>query len=159
MSFFGTKLPKRVFLVKNRKSKHQHWIRNIQITSLGIRFQLKLTILDFWTKFAKKDFFWSKPEKANISTEFSIFKLVYWPNFSLNWQFWFFEPNLQKSVFLVECGKSEHYHWVLNIRISLGTKFQLKLTVLNFRAEFAQKRISSWKQKQQTPPWNFAYWN
>ena len=28
--------------------------------------------------------------------------------------------------------KIEHYHRVLRIRNSLGTKFQLKLTILNF---------------------------
>ena len=55
----------------------------------------------------------------NITIEFSIFKLIEVPNISLNW------PNLRKkNVFLVENRKSEHNHWILHIRISLGAKFQ-----------------------------------
>ena len=46
--------PRRVFLVGNRKSQHHHWILHIRIV-LGTKFQLRLTILNFWTKFAKKD--------------------------------------------------------------------------------------------------------
>ena len=53
-------------------------------------------------------------------------------NFSLNWQFWFFEPNFHKKVFTIENRKSEHHHGILHIWISLGTKFQLKLTILIF---------------------------
>ena len=46
--------PKKVFLVKNsKKSQYHHWIVDIQI-SPGTKFQLKLVILIFWTKFAKK---------------------------------------------------------------------------------------------------------
>ena len=48
-------------------------------------------------------------------------------NFSSNWQFWFFGPNLPKKVFPVENRKSKHPHGVLYTWISLGTKFQLKL--------------------------------
>ena len=32
----------------------------------------------------------------------------------------------------------EHHHSILNILISLGVKFELKLIVLNFWTEFAQ---------------------
>ena len=43
---------------------------------LDTKFQLKLTILIFWTKFAKKGYFQSKAEKLNIPIEFCIFELV-----------------------------------------------------------------------------------
>ena len=36
--------------------------------------------------------------------------------------------------------KSEHHHWILHIRISLGTKFLLQLTILIFWTKFAQSR-------------------
>ena len=36
--------------------------------------------------------------------------------------------------------KSEHHHWILHIRIRLGTKFQLKLTILNFFDQICPKR-------------------
>ena len=90
--------PRKIFMVKNRKIEHHHWILLIQI-SLGTKFQLKLTILIFWTKFAQKGYFQSKTEKVNSTTEFCIFKLVLVPNFSLNWQFWFFWPDLPKKGF------------------------------------------------------------
>ena len=44
--------------------------------SLGIKFQLKPTILVFWTKFAQKGCFLSIAEKVNSSIEFAIFELV-----------------------------------------------------------------------------------
>ena len=44
--------------------------------SLGTKFQLKLTILIFFTKFAKKRWFRSKTEKVNTTTEYCIFELV-----------------------------------------------------------------------------------
>ena len=45
--------PKRVFPLWNRKSEHHHWILHTWIR-LGAKFQLKLTILNFWTKFAQE---------------------------------------------------------------------------------------------------------
>ena len=38
------------------------WIFQIR-NSLGIKFQLKLTNLNFWTKLTQKRYFWSKKEK------------------------------------------------------------------------------------------------
>ena len=43
--------------------------------SLGIKFQLKLITLTFWTKFAQKGYFWSKMKKVNTITEFCTFEL------------------------------------------------------------------------------------
>ena len=61
--FFGPNLPKKVFPVENRKSEHHHGILHIWI-SLGTKFQLKLIILSFWTKFTQKRYFQSKTEQA-----------------------------------------------------------------------------------------------
>ena len=44
--------------------------------SLGTNFQLKLTILIFWTKITQKGYFWSKRKKVNIPFEFWIFELI-----------------------------------------------------------------------------------
>ena len=57
--FFGQNLQKRS---KIEKSEHHHRILNIQ-NSLGTKFQLKLTILNFWTKLTQKGYFQSKKEK------------------------------------------------------------------------------------------------
>ena len=50
--FWDQIFPKRVFLVQNRKSSHHNWILHIWLR-LGSKFQFKLTILIFWTKFAQ----------------------------------------------------------------------------------------------------------
>ena len=39
-----------------------------------------------------------------------------------------------------KCG--HHHHIILHLQISLGTKFQLKMTILIFWVKFAQKGIS-----------------
>ena len=56
--------PRKIFMVKNRKSEHHHWIPLIQI-SLGTKFQLKLKMLTFLTRFTQKELLWSKTEKVN----------------------------------------------------------------------------------------------
>ena len=56
---------------------------HIQI-SLDTKFQLKLTNLICWTKFALKGYFQSKIEKVSIAIELCLFELVQVPNFSLN---------------------------------------------------------------------------
>ena len=51
----------------------------------------------FWTKFAQAGNFRPKTKKSEYKHWFYIFKLVLVPNFNLNWQFWFFWPNLPKK--------------------------------------------------------------
>ena len=83
---------------KTENSEHHHWILHVR-SSLGTKFQLKLTILIFWTKFAQKRCFRSKTEKVNIAIEFYIFKLVYVTNSD------FLEQVCPKKVFPVKNGK------------------------------------------------------
>ena len=91
--------PKMVFAVENRKNEHRHWILHIWV-SPSTKYQLKLIIWNFLTKFTQKGHFRSKTEKGNTSIEFYILELVKVPNFSLNWQFLIFGPNLpQKGVY------------------------------------------------------------
>ena len=54
---------------------------------LGSTFQLKETILDFSTKFAKKEYFQSKTVKVSIIIEYCIFELANLPEFILNKNF------------------------------------------------------------------------
>ena len=61
--FFELNLPKMVFPVKNRKCEHRDGILHIWI-SIGTKFQLKLIILSFWTKFTQKRYFQLKTEQA-----------------------------------------------------------------------------------------------
>ena len=50
--------PRRLFPAKNKKSEHHHWVLQFQI-SLSTKFQRKLSILIFCTKFSQKEYFWS----------------------------------------------------------------------------------------------------
>ena len=52
------------FPSKTNINEHHHSILHIQI-SLVTKFQLELTILSFWTKFARKECLWSKTKKKN----------------------------------------------------------------------------------------------
>ena len=45
-----------------------------------------------------------------------------------------------KGEIPVKNGKSEHHHRILHIRISLGTKFYLELTILIFFDQICTKR-------------------
>ena len=62
-------------MIENENSDHRHWILQIRI-SLGIMFDLKPTILIFWTKFVRNEYFRLKTEKADITIEFCTFELV-----------------------------------------------------------------------------------
>ena len=59
--FFGPNLHKNIFLVKNWKNEHHHWIPHLQI-SLGTKFQLKLKILCFYSR----KVFQSKTERLQV---------------------------------------------------------------------------------------------
>ena len=54
------------------------------LISLGTTFQLKLTILIFWTKFVQRKHFWSKTKKVNSIIEFCIFELDQLRDLALN---------------------------------------------------------------------------
>ena len=55
----------------------------------------------------------------------------------------FLDQICEKSFFLVQ--KSEHHHWILQIPISLVTKFHLKLASFIFWAKFALQRCFWYK--------------
>ena len=59
----------------------------------------------------------------------------------------------QKSVFWVKNKKCEHHQWIPQIRISLSTKFQLKMVILIFWIKVAQKRYFPSKKKIKHRHW------
>ena len=61
-----------------------------------------------------------------------------------------------RRVFPVKNEKSEQHHWILHIRISLGTKFSLKLTILIFWTKFAEKEYFRLKTKKVNIPIEFC---
>ena len=94
----------------------------------------------FWNKFPpKKNLSTQKQQKMNIIIESFILELVWTPNFSLNWQLWLFGWNLPKKSISGLKQESEHRHWIMHIRVNLGTDFSLKWTILTFWTKFAQK--------------------
>ena len=66
--------PKRVFLIKNRTNEHHHSILHVRI-GVGTKFQPKVRILIFWTKFARKGHFHSKTKKVNNVIKLYVFEL------------------------------------------------------------------------------------
>ena len=88
-----------------------------------------------------------------ISSKTSPSSNILWPelyvtNFSLNWQFWFFGANLPKRNNSGQKWKSEQNYLILDIRISLGTKFKFKLTILIFWIKFSQKGYFRFKTRK-----------
>ena len=82
--------------VQKKLNEHHYWILNIWIR-LSTTFQLRLTIVIFWTKFAKNgSYFQSKTDKIDTTIEFCIFRLVFVSIFTLSKQFWIFRPNMPK---------------------------------------------------------------
>ena len=71
----------------------------------------------------------------NITIEFCVFELGQLPNFSLNWQFWFFGPSFSKNGIL----SLKRIKWTPPFNSAyncLGSKSQLKLI---FWARFAHQ--------------------
>ena len=69
-------------------------------------------------------------------------------SFTLNWRFDFLDQIYPKSIFSIKNRKSEHHYWIHHIRISQGTKFQLKHIILTFWTKFAQKGYFQSKTKK-----------
>ena len=125
--------------------------------SLSSKFHLKHTILIFWTKFDQKGYFQLKTEKVNTTIEFCIFKLVWVPSFSWNWQFWFLDQICPKRAFAV--GNRKKMNITIELRIFQSVLFQLKSTILIFFfwPNLPKKDISGRKQEKWTPTLNSAY--
>ena len=122
-NFLGQICSKRVFLVKNRKSEHHHWILHIRI-SLNTKLQLGQNILIFRTKLAQKRFFPSKTEKVNNTIRFLHIRISLGPKFQLKPSiliFWIKSP--QKGYFRT---KTEKLHFCM--------RPWLLLTLSNFYA-------------------------
>ena len=129
------------------------------------KFQLKLTILIFLTKFAQKGFSSQKLKKrtsslilhiqTDLGSKFPL-KLTILMFFCC-----FFWPDLPKKGFSGLKQKMNTTYFLHNFAYSnwSSAKFQLKLTFLIFWTKFAKKGISSWKQEKWTSPWNSAYLN
>ena len=136
--FWDQIYPKQVSSFKNRKKK------NITI-GLGIfelievpNFSLNRKFLFFWPNLPKKGIFGQK-RKNWITIAFCIFELLWLPNFTLHKQFWNLRQNLPKKGIFDQKWKSGQFHGILHIRISLGTKFNFKQTILNIGTKFALK--------------------
>ena len=111
---------------------------DLRIPILPTKFSLIVTTLTFWTKFPKIERFWPKKKKVNTAIEFCIIEFVLVSRFTLNCQYWQFRPNLPKKGISGRNKKSKQHQWIQHIRISLGVKFHLKLTILTFWTKLSQ---------------------
>ena len=122
--------------MKAQKNENHYWILHIQL-SLRTDFQLNWQLRFFRPNFPKKVAIFSL-KQINTTIEFCILKLVLVSIFTLN-IFDFLDQFCLRKIFMVKSRKSEHRHWILLIPTSLGTKIQLKLTILIFLTRFTQK--------------------
>ena len=100
-------------------------------------------------QFVQKRYFRFKTTKVNTTIEFYIFELVWVPTFTLSKQYLIFCTKFTRKIyFWSKKKKNEHYRWVLNLWISLGTKFQPKLTIFAFWTKCAQKRYLRSKKRK-----------
>ena len=113
------------FLIENETSEQCHWILHIRIP-VGTRLHLKLIILTFLTKLAQKGGVFDRKQKKWIPPLYSVHSN--WFRLQILW------------LFLIKNRNSENHHYTLDVRISVGTKFHLKLIFLTFWTKFSQKR-------------------
>ena len=130
--FFGPNLPKKYFWSKTKKCERYHWILHTWI-GLSTKFQLKLTILIFVSNLTEKSVSSPKWKKLNTTIE----------NFSVDWQFRIFGPNLPKKGYFR--WKTEK----VNITIELCIpNFSLNWQFWIFGPNIPKKGISVQKQKR-----------
>ena len=98
---------------QSKSEKYEHWILNWILhirNSLCIKFHFEQIILNFWTKFTQERYLCSKTEKVTSSLN-----SAYSPNFSLNWQFWFFFIRfIQKGFFWSKTEKVNPAYFLHN---------------------------------------------
>ena len=88
-----------MFLVWNRKSEQCYWILHIRVI-LGTKFQFKVTILTFFTKFVQIGHFQSKAEKKELHRWVLHIRISLGTKFQLKLiilNFWNFRPKTEKS--------------------------------------------------------------
>ena len=111
---------------------------------------LEQTILNFWTKFAQERY--GQKQKLILIIEFLLFKLVLVRNFSLNWQFRFFWPDLPKKHFsgLKQKKWTPHIFFIiLHIQISQVQSFSSNWQFWFFGPNLPKKvfPVKNWKSE------------
>ena len=129
--------PKSIVPIKNRKSEHHHWILHIPIC-VGTKFQPQLIFWLFGPNLPKNSSSTQK-KKWTASLNFAYSNYSRYQISASTDNFYFLNQICPRRVFLITNRKSEHYHSILHVRISVSTKFLLKLIILFFWAKFAQK--------------------
>ena len=135
---FGTNFAlKSYFQFKTKKERH-HWILYIRF-SLGIKFQLTLTISIFCTKIELKLTFWIFLVQIFPKRVFPVnWQLWFFgPTLSLSWQFRFLGPNWPKKI-ISRWKKSEYYYEFCIF--DLSSKFQLQLAIRFFGPDLSINR-------------------
>ena len=113
--------------VKNWKSEYHHWVLHI---SLSTKFQLKLTILIFWTKFVKIAYFWSKTEKSKQGHWIMHIWINLGTKFQLRLTFYVFGPNFLKKG--ISGRKQKEVNIVIDFSYSNKPTYQFSPLKINF---------------------------
>ena len=144
-------MPKKIFPVEKWKSEHHYWIPCIWI-SQGTKFQLKLTVLIFWTKFTRKEFLMKLGEKWT-TYEFCIFQISRYQTSASRIKYapkWYFQSKTEKVNSTTQ---------FCIFKLVLVANFSLIRQFWFCGANLPKKGISSLNQKKWTPPLNSAYSN
>ena len=138
------------FQTKTKKSEQYHWILEIQIGP-ATKFQLKLIILIFWTKFARKNkanehYYWILHIRISLGIKFQLklIILTFATKFAQKGHFWL----KTKKVNTVTEFRIFELIWV--------SSFTLNWQFWFFWTKFAQKRYFRSKTEK---PFNSAYSN
>ena len=131
-------------LYTNLQNKtHCRWVNSFaRSQKRQHKYIVYLAVAIFWTIFAKKgSYFQSKTNKIDtnhciLHIGISLFQISPWTN-----NFKVLHRICPRKTFIVKKKKIEHHHWIPLIRISLGTKFRLKLKMLIFLTRFTQKEL------------------
>ena len=121
-----------------KKREYLHWFLHSRI-SVPTKFWLQLVILTFWSIFSPKGYFILKTKKMNITLNSACSNYSSYQILTSTDKFDFFDQICTKRRFAPGNKKRESHHWIPHIRISLGSKFQHKVTIVIFPTKFAQK--------------------
>ena len=144
-------MPKKLFPVEKWKSEHHYWFLHIWICQ-GTKFQLKLTVVIFWTKFTQKEYL-LKIGKKWTTYEFCIFQISRHQTSASRIKFvpkWYFQ------------SKTENVNSTTQFcifKLVLVPNFSLNWQFWFSGPNLPKKGISSLHQKKWTPPINSAYSN
>ena len=145
--FFGQYLQKRSKTEKKSITIQFYILKLVWVPDVNFNnFDFLKQICHIKRSIVKKQKEWISPLSS------SYFSYTIYPISAEFDNFHFLEQTCPKRVFPAEHQCKEYRHWVLDIRINLGSKFFPEQTNFNFWIKYAQKRYLGPKPKKMNIP-------